>query len=172
MMKMAFSSFICFIVLLGLTACGFQPLHGDTQVEDSIEAIDISIIREEEGQILRNMLIDEINRGGYPDNPRYRLNVISLKKSAIGMGLDRESESNTRVQLLMTAPFELIDLRSNEKILRSSARGFVSYNVLESQFETIISQDDAVERALGLIARDIERQIYIALGQKVENGGL
>lgn len=155
--------------MAGLTACGFQPLHGKQTVEQPIAQIAIDTIPEEAGQALRNRLIDSLNRGGYPDNPAYRLRVKAIKRSAIGMGLDRDSESNTRVQLLATAPFELINTATQEIVTRGNARGFVAYNVLDSQFETIVARKDGEDRALNLLADDIERQIYLYFGKNQES---
>lgn len=159
--------------LFMLTACGFQPMygiHGGVEA-DIVKSITVNTISGREGQILRNLLLDQL--GHQPTHkPSYRLEISRPDRSVIGMGIDRTSESETRVQMLMTANFKVIEAKTNETLLQSSSRGFVAYNVLDSQYESITAREDAEKRALNMVAEDIIRQTILFLQRELENNQL
>lgn len=161
-MKRAFCYLIVFLLGGWLTACGFQPLygtHGDT-VQD-FQDIEIAVIPERNGQILRNNLIDRLYKGHYPNKPKYQLLISPIKKQSIGLGLDRETTADTRVQLTLLTQMRLIDTETKEVLLERPLRGFVAYNVLESQFTTIITRRDAEQRGLEQIADRIITELAL-----------
>lgn len=176
------SSFFSFLSVLALifmiSACGFTPLHGTKAGLDDNNALNnapwrstifIDTIPEKIGQSLRNILIDGLTpkRAQNQSAIKYRLKVQQPKEERVSIGIDRESEATTRVQVLMTARFQIIDNDSKDIALNSEARGFVSYNVLDSQFESIISRRDATDRALNLLADDITRQTSLYFHEKL-----
>ena len=64
--------------LIFLAACGFQPMYGSrgapgTQMQ--MASIEVGIIKDRQGQLLRNLLLDRINPGGTPQSPNYTLTV-------------------------------------------------------------------------------------------------
>lgn len=169
-MKQAFKTYIVALSFLFILAgCGFQPMYGKFGgVEaDIAKSIAVDTIPSREGQILRNLLLDQLSY--VPTHkPMYRIVTSKPSRSVIGMGIDRTSESETRVQLLMTASFSVVNDKTNEVLLKSSSRGFVAYNVLDSQYESITAREDAEKRALNMVAEDIVRQTILFLQREME----
>ncbi len=152
-----------------LAGCGFQPMYGKFGgVEaDIAKSVAVDTIASRQGQILRNLLLDQLSY--VPTHkPMYRLVVQKPSRSVIGMGIDRTSESETRVQLLMTADFSVVEDKTDMVLLKSSSRGFVAYNVLDSQYESITAREDAEKRALNMVAEDIVRQTILFLQREQE----
>lgn len=163
-MNKFFGLFSVILLCLIIAACGFRPLYGTAGGvnKDRLERVAIGTIPEREGQILRNELLDLFSSD--PDKAsQYRLNVASVNITSTGIGIDRTSEAETRVQLLVTAPYSLTRLSDKKIVHRGEARSFVAYNILESQFETITARDDAEHRALSQLAQAIMRETALAL---------
>lgn len=157
-----------FLTTLLLTACGFSPVYKDsgnnTGVSSALNQIDIAIIKDREGQFLRNALIDRFYRGGYPNNPKYELVVNDVQEKISDFDITVDSEA-TRRQLKLTTAFSLVDKKTNQKILNRSITATTSNNVLESEFSTIVTEQAAREAALNDLARQIERHITLHFAQ-------
>ncbi len=177
MKRFSLLSVLMLVFMIG--ACGFTPLHStNSDGTDSLNTswrttLFVNTIPEKIGQSLRNILIDNLTpkRIASADNIRYRMTVQQPKEERVSIGVDRESEATTRVQVLMTTKFKVIDNETKDVLLDSSARGFVSYNVLDSQFESIISRRDATDRALNLLANDIMRQTSLYFNKSNQTKG-
>ena len=60
--------------VLLLSACGFRPLYatgGVADVSEELSQIEVAVIPDRPGQILRNYLIQGLNGGGRPAQPAY-----------------------------------------------------------------------------------------------------
>lgn len=149
-----------------LSACGFSPLYGDRaktetaiQQTGGFEDIEIDNIPDREGQYLRNALIDRFYQSGRPANARYLLKVETIDESLTDLGITKSS-SATRAQLRLRTTMQLIDRQKTEQpALVRELTAVTSYNVLQSQFNTRISEQDARESALDSLARQIETQL-------------
>ena len=154
---------LVFITLL-LPACGFTPVYKNNGATDSttsnLSQIEIAIIKDREGQFLRNALIDRFYRSGYPANPQYRLVVNSIAETINDFDITVDSEA-TRQQLKLSTNIALIDLKTKESVLNRSLAATTSNNVLESEFSTIVTEQSARESALNDLARQIERQLAL-----------
>ncbi|MEM6781344.1 MAG: LPS assembly lipoprotein LptE [Pseudomonadota bacterium] len=161
-------SFMCVV----LSACGFEPMYGSTttnaygqaSTENKLSQVAIDNIPNAEGQYLRNQLIDRFYRNGRPANTNYRLLVSPLTETETNLDVTIESE-NTRAQLRIDTQIQLMD-GNGDIVLTRNIRAFNSFNVLGSQFTTIVSERDAREAALNDIARQIETQLVLYFGQK------
>ncbi|PZQ49072.1 MAG: hypothetical protein DI551_00010 [Micavibrio aeruginosavorus] len=154
------------LFLLSLTACGFTPQYGSSAGTagyapvEGLDKVEIAMIPNEEGVYLRNLLIDNFYRGGYPGTPAYVLSVEEIVETNTNLDLTIDSES-TRKQIKLRTVMRLKDKSTGQDVLKRDLRAITSYNVLGSQFTTRVSEKDAREAALEDLARQIETQITL-----------
>lgn len=154
------------LMLVTLTACGFTPMYGSgsgangLSGTEGMDQVDISLIPDESGVYLRNILIDQFYQDGYPSSPRYRLDIRPIVENISDLDITVDSES-TRHQIKATTSMILTDIQTGEPVLTRNLVALTSYNVLGSQFTTRISEADAREAALADLARQIETHIVL-----------
>lgn len=151
-------------MVLVLGACGFQPVYGTKAGQQSVSAalqgMEISSIPDREGQILRNHLIDRFHLRQTPTNPQYRLAVSAVNGRTVRLGIARDA-TTTRAQYEANVTYVLKDARADEVLLTRTARSLASYNVLSSEFQTVVTEEDAQDRVLNQLADQIETQISL-----------
>lgn len=152
------------LVALTVAACGFSPMYGNhgtgtsgLSTTQGLDQVEISVIPDQTGVYLRNILTDSFYQNGYPASPRYRLDIAAVSESISDLDITIDSES-TRRQITMRSTINLIDLGTNQSVMTRSVTALTSYNVLGSQFTTRVSESDAREAALTDLARQIETQ--------------
>jgi LPS-assembly lipoprotein len=160
---------IAVLALLSLTACGFEPVYGTKSVKgtqgslaETQEQIRINVIPNREGQFLRNVLIDRLNRGGYPSNPRYSLSVEEIDQSLRDLDITIDSDT-TRGQLRLQTTMTLTDLQTGATAISRQLHAITSYNILDSEFANNVSEQNACENALNDLAAQIVLQINLYL---------
>lgn len=152
-----------------LTACGFRPLYrdvqGQTDVVDEFRSIDIGQVTaanedftERTGQQLRNALVDLMQPRGRVADPVYSL-AVTVTESTSNLAV-RKSAFATRANLRLTATMRLHDRRRNEVVLTSPVRVVSGYNILESEYGTLIAEEDARQKAI----RSLSQEIRLRLG--------
>lgn len=162
------------LMLLALAACGFQPLYGQRSVSGASVSQEFSTIRiapiaERTGQMLYNELRDRLNPRGKPANPRYilRIDLVETSETLAYRG----DETATRANLHLRA---LYDLRrtvsdstnpegADEVITQGEARITTSYDILQSQYATLVSIQDARARSVRALSDDIQARLATAL---------
>ena len=145
-----------------LAACGFQPLYGtrpDGAPVEALRAVEVAIIPDRQGQILRNQLQLLFNPTGAPAPDAYRLAVALTTSGADA--LIRKDETASRLDLVVTAEFTLTSLPDGRVLHRGRARSVNSFDVVESDFATINAERDALEASLRQIAHTIQTQLAI-----------
>ena len=145
-------------------ACGFRPLYGRRESDgsatvDDLAEIYIAPVPDRPGQQFTNLLRDRINPRGVPARARYRLEVI-LTESITEVALRRD-ETATRANLRMTANYVLVSRVDDSVVLRGRSFSVNSYNILESQFATQVSADDARERGIRELTDDIRTRLAV-----------
>jgi len=149
------------IVAVGqlLTACGYRPLYGDQgeATAAGMETVKISLIQDRTGQIVRNLLLDQVNPNGEPVDPEYTLSV-SLNESRQDLGL-RKDETATRANLIITASYQLTKNGHEKPIMSATSRSTNGFNIVNSEFATRASQSDARRRA----AKELSDKIALRL---------
>jgi LPS-assembly lipoprotein len=147
----------------GLAACGFQPLYGQGNQNESVSAslasVRIDPLRDRVGQQMHNFLRDRLNPDGQPVSPGYRLQV-SLVEKLTELGVRRD-ETATRANLRMEADFTLLEYGGEAALLRGRSTSTTSYDILSNPFATTVSEDDARERALREVADDIQTRLAL-----------
>lgn len=159
---MKFLSLIFTIFII--SACGFTPVYGDKSLPSSIGAIEVKVIPDRGGQIVRNHLIDRLYQDGYPTNPDYFLAVSAIKENIVEIGIDIDDEAS-RAQLRQQANMTLTDAKTNKVVLTRTVRATSGYNILLGQFTTFVTEDDARNQALKTIAEDIVTQLELYFNQ-------
>lgn len=155
------------ILVLTLAACGFTPMYGKggagssgLAATEGLDQVKIDLIPDQAGVYVRNILIDNFYRNGYPSSPRYVLKVKEIVEEIRDLDITIDSEA-TRRQITVTTTMELIDTVNSKAVLSREVSALTSYNVLGSQFTTRVSEDDAREAALTDLARQIETQVAL-----------
>lgn len=151
--------FLTLFALLFLTACGFTPVYGTKTVSNDLSNIDIAIIPDEEGQIVRNHLIDAMYNNGYPSNPQLRLVVSPVQESIVEIGIDRDDEAS-RAQLRQETTMRLVNPNDNV-LLQRKIRATSGYNILAGQFTTFVTEEDARKQALKALSNNIITQLEL-----------
>lgn len=150
------------LLLAVLAGCGFRPLYGeihDDAVSADLAAVQVAVPESVLGSILLNELAKDLNPAGVDASTRYRLNVrLERTSQALLIQLD---DVITRFDLTLFATYELTDLATNERVLRSAARRVASYNVVSDPFATQSAADDAERRAARELAKEIQTQLAI-----------
>lgn len=145
------------------------PSVSGTTAEAGLDQVEIANIRDAQGVFLRNALIDRFYRNGYPSNPRYELQIGTITESKTSLDITTSSET-TRAQLTQTSTLTLLDRQSgsNKPVLSRALSSISSYNILESEYATRVSEQSARESALEDMARQAELQISLFLNRKPE----
>lgn len=147
-----------------LAACGFQPVHGTRTasgtVSQAFQSMSISNIPDREGQILRNNLVDRLHLRGTPKKANYALTVSPLSTRVVRLGIAADA-STTRAQYEVHTDVILKDARSDEVLLEQQFRGIAAFNILGSEFQTVVTEEDARNRVLNDIAAQIETRLSL-----------
>ncbi|MBP5858148.1 hypothetical protein KAJ83_14100 [Marivibrio halodurans] len=146
---------------LGLAGCGFQPVYtrqataaGEMSPTADLYATKIEIIQNRRGQILRNLLLDRMNPYGPPQDPLYNLNT-TLVVSIVGLGVQADA-TTSRSQATVTVT-SVLSGAGEPQTFKVSATS--SFNITESDYGSVVAEDDAVEKALEVLADRLTLQI-------------
>lgn len=153
--------------VFALSACGFRPLHGESGTrQGDLAAIDVAIITDRSGQILRNALNTHLAPRGPAPVSLYRLN-ITLEESVQTLAIQKNAFA-VRANLKLTARFTLSRLSDNAVLLSSRKSLVTGYNILNNDYATLIAQQNARERSLIEIADAIHAQLSVFTLQSKE----
>lgn len=157
------AAFALLAVALLLSACGFRPLYGERANSASavqhMAAIEIAPIPERVGQELQNQLRVRLNPRGAPANTRYRL-LTRLREVRTDLAI-RDDASATLANLQLIANYTLHDAATNNVLYSGQSRFTASYNLVRSQFATLVAEDDARSRAVEAISDDMRVRLGI-----------
>ncbi len=168
--KITLLIFVIILFLLPLGACGFSPLYKTADYRETaaiLKNIKINNIQNRDGQILRNYLIDSFYSQAIPNsNPKYRLDIYELKETVTNFGIKKDATA-TRAQMRLQIKFKLLDLWNDNKILLvRNLRTINSFNILDSQYATRVSQQSVKERSLKELSEQIAREISLYFKNK------
>jgi LPS-assembly lipoprotein len=149
-------------ILLSLTllpGCGYQPLYGaNTPAAQQLPVVQINNIPDRAGQQLRNRLIDRFYQDGRPATPEYTLD-ISLVPNVYKLGIALD-DSATRAELSLQANYTLRNMQG-AAVLSGATTSVTNFNILRSQYATLISEQDAYDRGIAQVSEDITRRISL-----------
>ncbi len=140
--------------LLVLSACGWTPLYNSqTMAQENLNTVWIDTIPKEEGVRFRNSLMDLFYITGEPKQPLYVLKAtLSTRSRSLGIQKD---DTATRGQLYLKTSYTLFDRETLQPLHRGSAHTIASYNILDNQYSTTISRDDAYKNGLANLAEKL-----------------
>ncbi len=175
--RMGRRGFLLSALLLGQTACGFQPMyrvpvsdqgaHGKTTAQ-ALNQIEITPIANREGQVLRNYLVRDLNHSGRPNRPDYSLSV-TLSEAIDRLAIQSDSAA-TRANLTINAQYTLVDSATGDVTTRGATRVVTSYNILQDEFATLSAERAARTRALRQTSLDIRSRLALALIKPAQTG--
>jgi LPS-assembly lipoprotein len=150
-----------------VAGCGFQPVYMPTAsgqagpAQRELEAINVNLIPERPGQLLRQDLQARLasDSGGTPH--RYDL-AVSFAISGEGIGILTDN-SATRIRLIGTAAWTLTAQDpARTRITSGSARAMDGFNVLDEQlFAADIDNEQVQRRLASEVADQIAMQLAI-----------
>ena len=149
---------ICFLMVI--SSCGFEPVYKTNPSSNSeaslkvlLGQINIPIISGRIGHKLRNYLIHDLGSNSGIKNHQYNLLIkIETDKSPL---LIQDDDKVSRYNLNLIATFVLIDTHKKSTIYEAHARSVGSFNVVSSEFATLMAEKDAENRA----ARELSAEI-------------
>ena len=165
-------------VLFGLpllSACGLHPVYapagpnGDSASAE-LAAIDIGLIPERNGQLLRLALQERFERAGLPAAHRFEL-AVTYNVSAEGIGI-RQDYAQTRLRYVGRANFTLTtDVPSHRTLTSGIARVVDGMNEFDSQYFAADQEAEAVQRRMALAMADqITLQLALFFRKRAAQG--
>ena len=156
----------CALLATLLTACGFDPLYarhgvgGPVAAIDGFNDIEIGNIPDRSGQYLRNAMMDRFYTKGRPLNARWALEISPIRETRYNLGITKSADA-TRAQLRLETTITLAEKATHKTVLTRSATAMISYNILQSQFTTNVSEKKARESGLDDLAQQVERHLAL-----------
>jgi len=153
------------VLALAIAGCGFQPMHSQRSNASAaaLATIDIGLIADRTGQILRNELLQEMQPQGPARQQPYLL-TVTLAEYLRDLALKR-NDAATRANLTLVASF-VVSQGSNGLLIHSgSARSVNAYNILTSDFATLSARENARKRGARQLALEIKERISVWLVQ-------
>ena len=140
---------LALILLLG--ACGLQPMYGggsSGHVANGLGTIQVGPIPERAGWLVRNALVDRL--GGETADPAYRLEV-ELDDDITSFGIRGDSTA-TRERRTLRARYRLVELKTGEVVLDSTAGSDAGIDIVSSEYSTVSAEQTAQERLAQVVA--------------------
>ncbi len=148
--------------VLLLAGCGFRPMYapaGNQTVLEDFSGVQVAVIEDRIGQQLRNDLQDLLTPRGRPAAPDFVLRV-ELSERLRTLALERTGLA-TRADLTIVARFSLDAVETGETVLSQTTSASSSYNILQSDYATLIAARDAQTKAVRVIAEDIRNRLGV-----------
>ena len=170
---MGYKSGVVVGLILLVAGCGFRPLYGERAVSastiDAMALVDVAAIGSRYGQIIRNNLLDRITPMGQPAAPRYRLKLsIETQKEALAIDQDETVE---RFNFRLIARYRLIDLTTTSTVFAAQSTSIAAYNVVRSDYATLVAEQDAASRVALDVCDDIKIQLAIFFDRQLDSQG-
>lgn len=169
---MSFRLFAALLFCGLLAGCGFRPLYGDlggTDVGTQFLQVEIDPAKDREGQQLHNELVRLLYGSREPTRAVYRLSM-ELTQSTYSLAV-RKSAFATRANLEIWVTFKLIEIATGRQLHADTSRATASYNILDSEFATLLAEKDARERGLRGLSQDIRVRLSSYFNRAVKKEG-
>ncbi len=154
-------------VVCGFSGCGWRPVHSPpgSAVAVALQSVDIAIIPERQGQLLRQALQARLSGDGADIAPVYVLQTNYVVQSE-GLAITGDS-SVTRIRLVATSNFVLRPLAEMSRTCTSGAtRQVDGYDVENQQFFAADLEAETAQRRLAdATANDIATRLAVASGR-------
>lgn len=160
---------IClFLALLSfVTACGFKPLYVqkssnedkwyfdgefDNYIADQMAQIKIIAHGERLGQQIKAELLDLLTPNGVPEKPKYYLYVTPVSEHEYDQALRRDiTASRKRIDYKVNYYM----LENSKNVLKGNTVSYVSYDILDNPYSTVVARKKVQADAAKIMANDI-----------------
>ena len=155
------------LVLCAVAACGFEPLYVqktskedkwyfdgdfDNYVTDQMAQIKIVVTGGRLGQQIKNNLLDLLTPQGVPTKPKYYLYVNPVQENEYDQAL-RSDITATRKRIDYRVDYYMT--QDSERVMKGNTVSFVSYDILDNPYSTVISRKKVQQDAAKIMANDI-----------------
>lgn len=155
------------LVLFAVAACGFEPLYVqktskedkwyfdgdfDNYVTDQMSQIKIVVTGERLGQQIKNNLLDLLTPQGVPAKPKYYLYVNPVQENEYDQAL-RSDITATRKRIDYKVNYHMT--QNSKEVMKGNTVSFVSYDILDNPYSTVISRKKVQQDAAKIMANDI-----------------
>jgi hypothetical protein len=121
--------------------------------------VKIATIKDRDGQILRNYLVDILTPAGSPCCPKYVLEIC-LTDTITDIGVNRD-ETASRKNAKMTANLTLRDCKTQKIVYTHTTSAINSFAILsQNYFSDLTAEEYAKKEALRLLAEKISLLIF------------
>ncbi len=114
--------------------------------------------------MLRNALVRRLYASSTRLAPSYRL-ITMLSESQTSLAFKKNAFA-TRRNLEMTAKFNLVDSASGRSVFTGSSRVTVSFNILDSEFASLLGEKNARERGIRELSEDMRVRLGVFFDQR------
>ena len=156
-----------FVLGLMTVSCGFRPLYVqktstedkwyfdgdfDNYVTDQMAQIKIVAHGERLGQLIKNDLLDLLTPRGVPEKPKYYLYITPAGINEYDQALRRDITA-TRKRIDYRVDYYMLE--DSEKIMSGNTVSYVSYDILDNPYSTVMSRKKVETDAAKMMANDI-----------------
>ena len=157
--------FLSFALLMGLTACGLQPMYAGGRsgaAAQALAGIEVQPIPGKGGWLMRNALNDRLAAMG-EGAPRYQLKV-QLDDQIEGLGV-RADDTVTRERRTLRARYQLIDKQDGATLLDETSGWDAGIDVTSSEYATVAAEETALERLTEIVADRVLARVALRARQ-------
>ena len=152
-------------LLMGLTACGLQPMYAGGRsgaAAQALAGIEVQPIPGKGGWLMRNALNDRLAAMG-KGAPRYQLKV-QLDDQIEGLGV-RADDTVTRERRTLRARYQLIDTQDGATLLDETSGWDAGIDVTSSEYATVAAEETALERLTEIVADRVLARVALRARQ-------
>jgi LPS-assembly lipoprotein len=136
----------------------YGPQAGEaTPVSSDLAAVEVGLIPNRTGQLLRNELIRLLNPGAESHPSRYTLSV-TLKETVNTFAIQRSGFATT-ANVEAIATYTLTEEATGNPLLAGTSRAISGYNLLDNDFSTYVAAGDTRTRAVDQLAFEIRNRL-------------
>ena len=157
--------FLSLALLMGLTACGLQPMYAGGRsgaAAQALAGIEVQPIPGKGGWLMRNALNDRLAAMG-EGAPRYQLKV-QLDDQIEGLGV-RADDTVTRERRTLRARYQLIDTQDGATLLDETSGWDAGIDVTSSEYATVAAEETALERLTEIVADRVLARVALRARQ-------
>lgn len=166
---------VCAVVAsFGLAGCGFRPVYAPSDFAGEgaagLSHIQVALIPERSGQLLRQDLQERFDRAGGAASRRFDLQVaLAINSDQISIN---PGNSPTRVRVIATARWSLLAQDATRRTVTSGlARSVDGYNNIDLQyFYNDLTNDSVIHRVTAALADQIAVQLAAYLNAQDVTG--
>lgn len=147
---------------LFLSACGFTPLYGTSNqtsgVTSELSSVEVKPIPDRVGQMMRTALKRRLGRSGQTAK-HYQI-TVNLSETVTELAIERDAAA-TRANLTLSASYVMSRTVDGAELNVGAHKMVSSYNILTSDYGTIVAKADARKRAVEILADEIHARLAI-----------